>query len=344
VRYTAGSLPGVATSTYSIWIVAAFGMTALWALVVIVNKRVLEYVDPTAVNFFVRIAAIAGLLLITVPLTVLRLWDNGFGINAAAAGWMALAAVTTWLIAFTAYYYALSGARVAVVAPICSTDPLWTALFAWLILGAAFGALTFAGMAVAMAGVLLITRWMEAGGETAAGALAGAAHGDVLPGPGAPLGSSAAQSSRLRLIALALLAAAGWGLGPVLIDLAASAYGKPTATMMLESQVLGMLMLGAVLLARRRPLTARALSPPERRRAALLLGVGGLLEAVVSVLFFLAIAEIGPVLTMLIMATTPIFTMAFGVAFLRERVGLRLALAAVVTVAGVMLAALDGLS
>jgi drug/metabolite transporter (DMT)-like permease len=50
------------------------------------------------------------------------------------------------------------------------------------------------------------------------------------------------------------------------------------------------------------------------------------------------------VLTMLIMATTPIFTMAFGVAFLRERVGLRLALAAVVTVAGVMLAALDGLS
>jgi drug/metabolite transporter (DMT)-like permease len=334
VRYTAGSLPGVATSTYSIWIVAAFGMTALWALVVIVNKRVLEYVDPTAVNFFVRIAAIAGLLLITVPLTVLRLWDNGFGINAAAAGWMALAAVTTWLIAFTAYYYA----------PICSTDPLWTALFAWLILGAAFGALTFAGMAVAMAGVLLITRWMEAGGETAAGALAGAAHGDVLPGPGAPLGSSAAQSSRLRLIALALLAAAGWGLGPVLIDLAASAYGKPTATMMLESQVLGMLMLGAVLLARRRPLTARALSPPERRRAALLLGVGGLLEAVVSVLFFLAIAEIGPVLTMLIMATTPIFTMAFGVAFLRERVGLRLALAAVVTVAGVMLAALDGLS
>jgi drug/metabolite transporter (DMT)-like permease len=319
-------------------------MTALWALVVIVNKRVLAYIDPTAVNFFVRIAAIAGLLLITVPLTVLRTWDNGFGINAAAAGWMALAAVATWLLAFSAYYYALRGERVAVLAPIFSTDPLWTALFAWLILGAAFGALTFAGMAVAMVGVLLITRWMEAGDEAEAGALAGAAHGDVLPGPGTPLGRSAPQSGRLRLVALAVIAAAGWGLGPVFVDLASAAYGKPTATMMLESQALGMVMLGALLLAHRRPLTTRALAAPERRRAVVLLVVAGLLEAAVSVLFFLSIAALGPVLTMLIMATTPIFTIVFGVVFLHERVGLRLAFAAVVTVAGVMLAAFDGLN
>lgn len=60
-------------------------------------------------------------------------------------------------------------------------------------------------------------------------------------------------------------------------------------------------------------------------------------------LFFLSIAAIGPMLTMLVMATTPIFTIVFGVVFLRERIGPRLALAAVATVAGVMLAALDGL-
>ena len=327
-------------------------MTALWALVVIVNKRVLTYIDPTAVNFFVRIAAVVGLLLITLPLTALRLWDNGFGINAVAAGWMALSAVATWLIAFTAYYYALRGERVAVVAPICSTDPLWTALFAWLILGTAFGALTFAGMAVAMAGVLLITRWMQAGDEAEAGALAGAAHGEVLPGPAAPAapagpaGPDAAPAPRAggsRFVALAVLAAVGWGLGPVFVTLASSAYGKPTATMMLESQGLGMLMLGALLLARRRPLSTRRLTPAERRRAALLLVAAGLLEAAITVLFFLAIAAIGPVLTMLIMATTPVFTIVFGFAFLRERVAPRLALAAVVTVVGVMLAALDGL-
>ncbi len=323
-------------------------MTALWALVVIVNKRVLAYVDPTAVNFFVRIVAVAGLLLITVPLTVLRLWDNGFGINAAAAGWMSLSAIATWLIAFTAYYYALRGGRVAVVMPICGTDPLWTALFAWLMVGAAFGGLTLAGMAVAMSGVVLIARWMEGGEEPAgplaeAGALAGATHGDVLPCPAGSPGDGATQPGRLRLVTLAVVAAAGWGIGPVFIDLASTSYGKPTASMMLLSQLLGMLMLGAVLLVRRRPLTTRRLTAPERRRAVRLLVAAGLLEAIVTVLFFLSIAEIGPVLTMLIMATAPVFSIVFGVVFLRERVGLRLGLAAAVTLAGVLIATLDGL-
>ena len=350
-------------------------MTALWALVVVVNKKILESVTPVAVNFFVRLGAIAGLLLITVPLTVLDLWSNGFGINAEAAGWIALAAVATWLVAFNAYYYALRGERVAVVAPICSTDPLWTALFSWLIVGAAFGGATLAGMAVAMAGVVLISRWMDGGGDTEAGALAGAgalaaaAHGDVLPGAAASQarGDAGARSARIseptsapshpepppeyaatatkaRLIGLALLTAAGWGLGPVLIDQATASYGRATATMMLLSQALGALMLGGVLLLRRTPLTAHPLTPAQRRQAVWLIVVAGLLEAAVSVLFYLSIVAIGPLLTMLIMATTPVFSIVLGVVFLRERPGLRLTLAAAITVAGVLIATLDGLT
>ena len=331
-------------------------MTALWALVVVVNKKVLESVSPVAVNFFIRLATVAGLLLITVPLTTLDLWGNGFGINAEAAGWIALAAVATWLVAFNAYYYALRGERIAVVSPICSTDPIWTALFAWLILGAAFGTATLVGMGIAMAGVVLISRWMgggaaEAGALAGAGTLAGAAHGDVLPGGvgGAAAAIDAggrgpvAATPPVRLITLALLAAAGWGLGPVFIDLAAGAYGRTTATMMLLSQVLGAIMLGGVLLLRHTPLTPRPLSPHERRRAVLLIGASGMLEAAVSVLFYLSIEEIGPVLTMLIMATTPVFSIVLGVVFLRERPGLRLTLAAAVTVAGVLIATLDGM-
>jgi drug/metabolite transporter (DMT)-like permease len=329
-------------------------MTALWALVVVVNKKILESVTPVAVNFFIRLVAIAGLLLLTVPLTVFGLWSNGFGINAAAAGWIALSAIATWLVAFNAYYYALRGERVAVIAPICSTDPIWTALFAWLLLGSALGGATLAGMAVAMSGVVLISRWMGEGGRAegelaGAAALAAAAHGDVLPdgaaarGGGAPEGSPAG-AARARLIGLALLTAAGWGLGPVFIDLAATAYGRATATMMLLSQVLGALMLGGVLLLRRTPLAARPLTPEARRGAIRLIVLAGLLEASVSVLFYLCIVAIGPVLTMLIMATTPVFSIVLGVVFLRERPGLRLTLAAVVTVAGVLIATLDGLA
>ena len=345
------SLGGVATSTYAIWIAAAFGMTALWALVVVVNKKILESVTPVAVNFFVRLAAIAGLLLITVPLTVLDLWSNGFGINAEAAGWIALSAVATWLVAFNAYYYALRGERVAVVAPICSTDPLWTALFSWLIVGAAFGGATLAGMAVAMAGVVLISRWMDGGGEAEAAARARSPAPERWPRrrtgtccrPSHPP-EYAATATKARLIGLALLTAAGWGLGPVLIDQAAASYGRATATMMLLSQALGALMLGGVLLLRRTPLTAHPLTPAQRRQAVWLIVLAGMLEASVSVLFYLSIVAIGPLLTMLIMATTPVFSIVLGVVFLRERPGLRLTLAAAITVAGVLIATLDGLT
>ena len=357
---------GTTTSTYALWIVAAFVMTALWALVVVVNKKILESVTPVAVNFFIRLVAIGGLFAITVPLTVFHLWNNGFGINAAAAGWIALAAVGTWVVAFNAYYFALRGERVAVIAPITSTDPIWTAFFAWVIVGTAFGAATIAGMAVTMAGVVLISRWMGDGEDvpgaelTGAAALAGAAHGEVLPdepspavaralghAAGAPRAaagpSSPAAGAKAKLIGLAVLTAAGWGLGPVLIDLAADAYGRVTATMMILSQVCGALMLGAILLWRRPALAARALTPAARRNAIWLIVLAGMLEAMVSVLFYLTIVALGPVLAMLIMATTPVFSIILGVVFLRERPGLRLTLAAVVTVVGVLIATLDGL-
>jgi drug/metabolite transporter (DMT)-like permease len=103
-------------------------------------------------------------------------------------------------------------------------------------------------------------------------------------------------------------------------------------------------MLGAILLARRPALAARPLTPAARRRAAWLIVLAGLLEASVSVLFYLTIVALGPVLAMLIMATTPVFSIVFGVVLLRERPGVRLTLAAAVTVAGVLIATLDGLS
>ena len=113
--------------------------------------------------------------------------------------------------------------------------------------------------------------------------------------------------------------------------------------MMIESQALGRILLGALLLARRTPLTTRRLERPRRRRAVLLLVAAGALEAAVSVLFYLSIANIGPLLTMLIMATTPVFSIVFGFVLLHERPRPRLTFAAVVTVVGVLLATLDGL-
>jgi transporter family protein len=305
---------------------AAFGMTALWAVVMLVNKRILADVSPLALNFFLRGVSAIGLVALTVPLTVLGIWPNGFGLNRAAAGYIALSSLVTWMLAFSTYYYALRLGRVSVVAPIASTDPVWTALFAFGILGAAIGAPTIVGLAVAMIGVALISRWMTDEPDVTVDALAGPAY---RPG--------------LTVIVLSLVTAAGWGLGPILIDLANTAYGRVTATMMIESQLIGMLVLGALVVARRVPLTPRRLSSPERRRVTRLIVLCGALETVITILFYLCVEHIGPVLTMLIMAASPVFAITIGFAVLRERVGVRLVSAALITLAGVALAVSEGL-
>ncbi len=311
-------------------------MTALWAVVIIVNKRTLEYISPLALNFFLRGVSAIGLVVLTVPLTVFGLWSNGFGSDWAAAGYIAVSSIVTWLIAFSTYYYALRVGKVSVVAPIASTDPVWTALFAFAILGAAIGAPTLLGLAVVMTGVVLISRWMEDEPDVTVDALGGPAFE-----PGATT-AGGGSTPRAAVIVLSLVTAAGWGLGPILIDLASQAYGRVTATMMIESQLLGMLFLGAIILVRHTPLTPHALAPGQRRAAVRLIAVTGVLETFVTVLFYLCVQHIGPVLTMLIMATTPVFAIAFGFVALGERVRARLVVAALVTLAGVMLAVLEG--
>jgi drug/metabolite transporter (DMT)-like permease len=321
-------------------------MAASWGLVSVVNKRLLEDVHPIPLNFLVRIVAIGALLAMTVPLTAFHVWPYGFGINAPAFWYIVVAACVTWLVAFTAYYYALRAGRVNVVAPVTSTDPLWTAVFALLLMGAALRASTLLGMAVTICGVVLISRWMDDGAATTTGPVDGAV---VPPLPeakaAAPIGDTAAQSGvasgrgvTFQVVALSLLAAAGWGLGPVLVEMAENAYGVPSAFMMLESQLIGMLALGGFILWRRAALFTRRLDSRAGTRLIWSLLASGTLEALYAVLFYLVIDQIGAVLAMLLSATAPVFGILAGMLLLKERLSGRLAVAVVLTLGGVFIA------
>jgi drug/metabolite transporter (DMT)-like permease len=316
-----------------IWVAGGLLMAASWGVVSVVNKRLLEDVHPVPLNFLVRVVAVCGLTAMTVPLTVLHLWPYGFGINATAFWYIAASACVTWLIAFTAYYYALRAGSVGVVAPVTSTDPLWTAVFSVLLIGVALRASTLVGMAVTVVGVVLISRWMEGGAVTMAGPADGAL--------GLPAGAAqpAAGRGALLVVSLALLAAAGWGFSPVLIEMAEEAYGAPSAFMMLESQLIGMLALGAYIAWRRAPLLTRRIVGPARRRMLWLLVASGALEALFSVLFYLVIDQLGAVLAMLLSSTAPVFGIAAGMLVLKERMSARLALAVALTMTGVFIAA-----
>ena len=294
---------------------------------VILNKKVLDYVHPLPVNFFVLGVSLASLVAVAVPLSLLHLWPLGFTITWPAVGYIAASAAVTWLIAFSAYYYALRSGRVSVVGTLTCANPLFTALFAALIVGTTIAGLTIAGLVVTIAGVALILRWMGDEPEPHAPALEGAS------GP-------AVRASAATVVLLSLVTAAGWGFSPVMIQLAERSTGGVSTTMMLLGEALGVVLLAPFVAARRTSLLIVPLQGRERRRVMALLIAAGVLNAFSAVLWYLLIAHIGPVLTTLISATAPIFAVLGGMIFLRERLGARLALGAAITLAGVFLATL----
>ena len=302
----------------------------------IISKRALAFVDPTAMNFFMRLIAVIVLTLVGVPFSLLNVWSLGLGINAAALGYMALMALVVYAISLQAYYFALRVGRVAVVAPITSTDPLWTAIFAVVLLGAMLSSMTLAGLGITTIGIILIARYMESDLEPL---------GDVLPPlVGDQSGLPEAGGVRgLEVVMLSLLTAACWGLSPVVVELGIAANGALTTTMLLVSQVFGVLFLGPLLIVRRRPIFTVELTRAQRRRgAALVLGVG-VFEAIYEVLLFLLIDHIGSLLMVLILATAPIWSIVGAMVFLKERPARKLLYAAGVVLAGVLLATVDSL-
>ena len=284
----------------------------------------LAYFNPLPLNLLLRFVTLGAILCITVPLTALDWWDLEFGMTTDAAGYIVVAAVITWVFAFNAYYYALRKGRASVVSPITATDPIWAALFAPLVLGTTLDPLVLAGLLVATLGVVFIGRWMsEDPGELPDAA--------ALPAPSAPAtppaGADGDRAGVLRMVALATVAAAGWGLGPVVIELAENANGGASAGMMVMSQLLGAVLIGGIVLLHRGPFMAAPLGA-ERRRMIVLLLAAGLLEAVFAVLYYLIIEAIGAVLTLLLGATSPVFAIFGSAVFLKERVDRRLVAAA----------------
>ncbi|MBN2204598.1 MAG: DMT family transporter [Thermoleophilia bacterium] len=344
--------------SFWVWVLLAFGAAAAWGLTVVVNKRTLQYVDPFALNLLMRVPTIALIAVAAGVLTVTDAWELGFGMTWGAFVWITASAVVTWLVAFNAYYLVLRLGALGVVTPIMATDPLFTAVFAVILLNAAPGPLVIAGLVVSTAGVVLISRWMEPRADAVLPAVAlepladtGQAGSPPVPPliaePVAPLLTEPAppekSPARLRfdVIALALLAAAGWGLGPVFIELATESLGAASATMMLQSQAMGLLMLVPIVWRRHR-VVVRRLTGPERRLVVRFVLIASVLEAYFAVAYYLLIDEIGSVLTVLIIASSPVFAILGGMRFLGERYSRKLAIGAAVTLVGVVIATLQG--
>lgn len=302
-----------------------------WGMIVVANKALLRCLNPLPTNLLLRLVAVPILLVTLGSLALLHISDFAFAITWQAAALIAVAAGIVWLWSFTTYSYALRSGRVSVVSPITGLESVFTALFAPLILGTRLSPLTLAGLAVAVAGAILLGLWTSP--ETQTGRRA-TLDGDACD----PAPRSRSRYSPWKVVLLSMATAIGWGLAPVIIELAQDLNGGVSGAMIIEAEALSIPMIAALVRISRSPFLVVPLGFGDRRKVIRLLLGAGSLQALYSILMFLVIDHAGAVLFMIVVASSPAWAMIGGVLFLRERVPLRVAFAGSLAVAGALLA------
>lgn len=342
---------------YAGWVILGVIVSACGGALAWFEKPLLDFFHPLQLNFVVRVISVVLLSAVTVPLTLLGGWSLVIETPPTAAAWIALAAFLEWTIALSAFYYALRVGTISMVTPIVAAAPLFTALFGVLFLGERPVASVYVGMVMTVVGIIVLTRWMptdeeatsQAAGDSVAVAVASSAEPppDCDDPPAAPVACAAAPQPGTRRTVLlvvlpALLAALTWGAYPVLVEAAERAAGGPTVGMMIESQLLGAVFLIPFMVGRRA--RGRRQRPPAaaRRRIGWFLAAVVVLEVVWGVLFYFMIDNLGAIVTSVLVAVTPVFSVLGGILIWKERLNLPSAGGALLAIAGVLVAALGG--
>ena len=258
------------SAAFLVWVGVAFLAAACWGAVVVLNKKVLDYVRPIPVNFLVLVVSVTSLVVVAVPLSLLHLWPLGFAMTWAAAGYIATGSAVTWLIAFNAYYYALRSGRVGVVGPSDLHRP------------AVHGRVR--GGHRGHDHRRPDDRRPHRGHRRRGPDLALDGRRARAPRAGARGSQRAGMpASAATVVALSLVTAAGWGFSPVMIQLAERSTGGASTTMMVLGEALGVVLLAPFVIARRTSLLIAPLQDRDRRRVVALLVGAGILNALFTV-------------------------------------------------------------
>jgi drug/metabolite transporter (DMT)-like permease len=324
---------------YAGWVIVGLAVAVGGGALPWFEKPLLAYTHPVQLNLVIRLITVVMMAVVVVPLTIFDIWSLALSTGTLAAAYIALAAFLEWVIALTAFYYALRVGTISVVTPIVAAAPIFTALFSVAFLGQSLGALVIAGIGLTVAGIAVLSRFMpvdeEPHAQPAGDAVAVA--DDVRPAAG-----EGHRRAALRVLLPSLLAAVTWGVYPVIVEAAEHAAGGPTAGMMLESQLLGAIFLTPFLFGRRA--RSRRARPPAHalRRTVWFFLIIGVLETMWGVLFYFLVENLGAVITGVMTAATPVFSIMGGVLIWKERLSFKAALGAAMAIAGVLVAALGG--
>ncbi len=299
-------------------ILAALSAAFFFAVADIFLKRGLQFTSPTMAP------------LITAPVqwilfTGICLYTGAFAeLKTAAVPWFMAAGFMNSVSFLSLFLLAIRRIGVARAAPLKGCSPIFTAVFAFVILGEKLAVPQYLGIALAVAGLFVITSedWGK-GPRPAGNPAVDRASGDGDP-PAAGAGSAKVGSL------MSILAGVALGIGAVLVKIGLAIMPSPLLAAWIGSSV-------AVLFF---PFLALCFPMGERRRIRLgalpwLMPAGAMAgTAIYSLIFAIHLGEVSIVTTLY--QTSPLMVLVLTMIFLRrwERVTPRVVLGALLTVGG----------
>ncbi len=299
-------------------ILAALSAAFFFAVADIFLKRGLQFTSPTMAP------------LITAPVqwilfTGICLYTGAFAeLKTAAVPWFMAAGFMNSVSFLSLFLLAIRRIGVARAAPLKGCSPIFTAVFAFVILGEKLAVPQYLGIALAVAGLFVITSedWGKGPRPTGNPAV-DRASGDGDP-PAAGAGSAKVGSL------MSILAGVALGIGAVLVKIGLAIMPSPLLAAWIGSSV-------AVLFF---PFLALCFPMGERRRIRLgalpwLMPAGAMAgTAIYSLIFAIHLGEVSIVTTLY--QTSPLMVLVLTMIFLRrwERVTPRVVLGALLTVGG----------
>ena len=284
----------------------ALATVVVWAVTFVSTKVLLAHFAPVEILFLRFVVGFAALA----AMRPRRLKVRGF----AEERWFMLAGLTGITLYYLLENIALTFATASIVGVVVAASPLFTGLASALLLKERLRAPFFAGFAVAMAGVCLVT---FAGGAPGSGGAAGALSGNAAVGAALALAAAATWSA----YSLATKRLAGFGYDSILVTRRTFAWGL--LFMLPTLPVLGF-----------SPDWA-ALALPEVWGNLAFLGLGA--SALCFVTWNVAVRELGPVTTSLYIYLIPALTVLASAAVLGDALTPPVVLGVLLTIAGLLL-------
>jgi drug/metabolite transporter (DMT)-like permease len=257
-----------------------------------------------------RLRILTALALLTVTLTVVRgvpwpVWATG-----SQLGWLTLSGLVGFTFGDANYFRALVILGPGRAALLMSLAPVFTALLAWPVLGEMPGPLALLGMALTLGGIMWVIHAREPGGTPHV-------EGSVALGVFAGVLGAIGQAGGSVLSKLALRS----GIDPLSATVVRVAAGAAGIWLLTGAQ-------GQV---------SRTLDTLRDRRAALFMACGALFGPFLGVTFSLvSLKYIEAGVAASITASYPLIAIAIAARFHGERLGARIVIGALVTVAGVV--------